>query len=163
MPAGRISGYELRGLAQMIQVTLQNEDGGQLIHHLAAAPAALVRLDQHPLGRSGGEAFIPENDLYPQGLAQGAGELHDFRGRGHRAAVQVPAPAYHNLLHGIIPADLKEAVQVRLPIPADPNLQPLGRDPQRITHRQADALGAHVHAENSPGLTLGERLLGFHN
>ena len=31
----------------MVQVTLQNEDGGQLIHHLAPAPTAHVRLNQH--------------------------------------------------------------------------------------------------------------------
>jgi hypothetical protein len=75
----------------------------------------------------------------------------------------VPGQAHHNLLYGIILPDLKEVIQVRLPVPADPNFQALGRYAQRIAYRQADTLGAHIQAENSPGLTLGERRFGFHS
>jgi hypothetical protein len=146
----------LQSWLQRVQVALQDEHGGHLIHHLAPAPATHIRLNQHTLSRRGGEAFVPKNDLNPQSLTQSTGELHDASGCIPKASIHVAGQTHHDFLYLIFPSYLKEMSQVSFRIWADPYFQTLGGYSQGIAHGQSDPFLAHIQGKDSSGFAFGK-------
>ncbi len=76
------------------------------------------------------------------------------RGRGPHLPLLVEGQADDDELCGEFPALLRDRRQVALaPLPAD-DADPLGRPPQRIADRHADALGADIETEDAHAMPV---------
>src|SRR5262245_57330042 len=79
-PSRRRAGSRGRSAGMRVEPGLEDEDGGGAVDHLAAAPAAEVRLQQRPLRLHGGQPLVPRFDREPGEALQAPGESFDDPG-----------------------------------------------------------------------------------
>ncbi len=134
---------------QVIQITLQHNRSGGLVHFLFSFFTPDASLDQEPLRLGRGESFVPRLDRHNGFVLQHRDEFLNLQRRRTVAAVHVPRESNENQSHLFVLYDFLEPFEKLYERFRWNELQRRGNHLQFITHRDADAFGSMIEGENA--------------
>lgn len=126
------------GVVPSVEKSLQDEHGGQAVHHFSPALDRHLGVAQQTVRFGGGQTFIPQVDRQAEFLPQIFSEgLHFLRLRSFRAA-HAQGIAHYNFGNAVFRDDLGQMREVGPFVLAPKCRQALGGNSQRIGNRQPD-------------------------
>jgi hypothetical protein len=123
-----------------IHPTLQNQNGGEAIHDLAATFDGHLRIPENAVGLGRGKAFVAQMDGQLEFLVKLFGEELHFVGLYSLGAAHTQRISHDDFGHVVFADDLLELPKIQaLVLPAHGG-EPLGGDSEQVRNRHADGL-----------------------